>query len=379
MELKRRAWQALQGVVLVAVVALIVGQALGQPLLLSYVTSGSMEPTIRTGDGFVALPPELAGSIGQGDVVVYRADQVNGGRLTTHRVVGETDSGFITQGDANPFTDQDSGEPPVRESEVVAVAWQPGGEVLTIPHLGTVVGGIKSGLRSVQTAVSQVFGTRALLGLQGLAYVLFALSVGLHLLLGWFEDDRRRDRQRKRDTGTDPRLFALGLALLVVAGATAAMVVPGGTQEYGIVSSEFESDNPTTIQQGSSGTLPYVVGNGGFVATVVVIESNNERVSVDPTTATVPGGEFINATVTITTPPETGFYQYTVTEHRYLAMLPAPLIVSLYEVHPWLPLVVVDVIVGVPVYLFTTLLLGNGRVRARHRDDPGDGLLSGLR
>jgi len=38
------------------VVLLIVGQLLGQPILLGYVATGSMEPTMDAGDGFVSVP-----------------------------------------------------------------------------------------------------------------------------------------------------------------------------------------------------------------------------------------------------------------------------------------------------------------------------------
>jgi len=366
MGVRRVAWLAVQAAVVIAIIALIVGQLLGQPLLLSYVTTGSMEPTMNPGDGFVALPPELAGSLEPGDVIVYDADQIEGGGLTTHRIVDETDQGYITRGDANPFTDQDGGEPPVQGAEIVAVAWQPTGKVLTIPHLGTVVEGIQSGLESLQWALAQLFGTRALLGLQGIGYLVFVVTIGLYILLGRLEDEKQRERTRNRDTGTNSHLIALILALVVMSGATAAMVIPGGTQEYGIVSSEFESDNPTTIPQGTSDTLPYTVGNTGAVPTVVVLASGDD-ITVEPERMTLSSGEIRNATVTITTPPETGYFRYFVTEHRYLAFLPPSVILALYEVHPWLPLLVINAVVGVPFYLLTILFLGSGRIRNRGR------------
>ncbi len=47
----------------VLVLALIVGALVGQPVLLSFVVSGSMSPTIQEGDGFVAIPEQVAGDI----------------------------------------------------------------------------------------------------------------------------------------------------------------------------------------------------------------------------------------------------------------------------------------------------------------------------
>ncbi|TKX51714.1 signal peptidase I, partial [Halorubrum sp. SP3] len=72
------------------------------------------------------VPPAIAGDIEEGDVVTFEAQELQGGGLTTHRVVDETDQGYITRGDANPFTDQDGPEPPVQESQIAAVALELG-------------------------------------------------------------------------------------------------------------------------------------------------------------------------------------------------------------------------------------------------------------
>jgi signal peptidase len=357
----------LQITLIVVVLVLIAGQFLGQPILLSFVETGSMEPTIDTGDGFVAIPTELAGEIGEGDVVVFEAEEIQGGGLTTHRIVGETEQGYITRGDANPFTDQDSDEPPVQKPQIVAVAWQPGGDVFTIPGLGTVVNGIQSVLESLQVWLAQLFGTRAFLGLQGVGYLLFGASLLLYLLAVYLEDDRRRERTSDRDTGTSSRKLMAVLTLVVVAGATAAMVAPAQNQEFGIVSAEFESDSPDVIQQGTSDSFDYRLRNTGVVPTVVFLESNSENLAVEPGQTTLSPRSTANATVTITAPPETGYYRTFLEQHRYLRILPTPVIEELYAVHPWAPIVVIDAVVAVPFYLFGMWLLGTGRLRSRNR------------
>ncbi len=91
------------------VAAILLGQVLGQPILLGFVVTGTMSPTVEPGDGFIAIPPELAGDIEDGYVVTFEAEQIGGGGLTTHRIVRKTERGYITRGDANPFTDQDGG------------------------------------------------------------------------------------------------------------------------------------------------------------------------------------------------------------------------------------------------------------------------------
>jgi len=56
----------LQVAAVVVVLSLVAGQLLGQPILLSFVETGSMQPTLDPGDGFVAVPASLAGPVGVG-------------------------------------------------------------------------------------------------------------------------------------------------------------------------------------------------------------------------------------------------------------------------------------------------------------------------
>lgn len=98
MSFKRTLSITLQVAAVLVVASLIVGQYLGQPILLSYVETGSMQPVLNPGDGFVAIPTPIAGGIGVGDVVTFDAQEIEGGGLTTHRVVEETERGYITRG-----------------------------------------------------------------------------------------------------------------------------------------------------------------------------------------------------------------------------------------------------------------------------------------
>ncbi|MEF8883314.1 MAG: signal peptidase I [Halapricum sp.] len=356
--------------VVLVIVALVVGQLLGQPVLVSYVTSGSMEPTIETGDGFVAVPAALAGPIEEGDVVVFEAEEIQGGGLTTHRIVEETDRGFITRGDANPFTDQDSGEPPVKREQIVAVAWQIGGDPVTIPLLGTFAEGVQEAVQRAQFRIAGLLGTRSLLGTQGLAYLIFGLTIVLYAADVWLSSDRRRSRSRKRDSGLSAHLLVGVMAASLVLAATAAMVAPAGPQSFEIVSAEFESERSDVIQQGTSETLQYTVGNGGQVPVYVYFEEGSENVDIQPESLRLGGNDVRNGTLTLTAPPDTGAYRLFLTEYRYLALLPESHVRTLYETHPWLPIVVIDALVGIPFYLVGIALVGTGRVRRRSRDGP---------
>ena len=366
----RRTLSILVQVTAVAVVlSLVIGQYLGQPVLLSFVETGSMQPTLDPGDGFIAIPAPIAGDIGTGDVVTFDAEEIEGGGLTTHRVVDETERGYITQGDANPFTDQDGGEPVVQEADIAATALTIGGSVVVIPHLGTVAMAFQSSLESAQTWLSVTLGTRALQGTQGLAYVLFGLSVVAYAV-DWYLTSGTRDRperDRSREDGTSVFLVLGVLALVLMATATAAMVVPGGTQEYGVVSADFESDNPTVIERGTSEELEYIVPNAGLVPVQTYVTPASPGVGVDPERVAVGGREEASTTVTLTAPDETGYYRLFVEEHRYLAVLPPALIDDLYAIHPWAPLVAINGLLGGGILLTGLLLLRGEPARIRSR------------
>jgi len=369
MSVKRTLSVALQLAAVLAVVALVVGQFLGQPILLSYVETGSMQPTLNPGDGFVAIPAQIAGGIGTGDVVTFNAEEIQGGGLTTHRVVEETERGYVTRGDNNPFTDQDGGEPTVQDADVVAKALQVGGGVVVIPHLGTAVMWFQSGLDAAQTWLAVTFGVRSLQGTQGLAYIVFGASIVAYGA-DWYLDAGSREsrsRDRSRDDGTSVLAILGVLALVLMATATAAMVVPGGTQEYGVVSAEFESENPTVIESGTSQEIKYVVPNAGLVPVYAYVTPASPGVGVDSQRLSVGSRGEASTTVTLSAPDETGYYRLFVAEHRYLAVLPPGVVDELYGVHPWAPLAAINALLGGGIVGVGLLLLRGEPARIRSR------------
>ncbi|MEZ3145343.1 S26 family signal peptidase [Halobaculum sp. MBLA0143] len=353
-------------------VALVVGQLLGQPVLVSYVRTGSMEPTIDAGDGFVPLPTAVTGPPEEGDVVTFRARQLQGGGLVTHRIVDRTDRGYVTRGDANPFTDQDGEEPPVKRTQIVAVAAEAGSGVVVIPELGTVVQAIGGALGTIQRYAAAYTGLRSLMGLTGVGY-----GLGLLSAIGYVVDvvtrSRRetdeRDRTPDRDRGgTDGQRYLRVFTAIIVVAATGTMLLPSGPTEYGVVSAEFDSDQPSVIPAGETREQAVRLGNTGLVPVVAVLEPVGDGIGVRDRTVSIPSRGEATTEITITAPEETGYYRRVLTTHRYLALLPTPMIVGLAGVHPWLPVVVIDAVLGGGFYLLGYPLLA-GRIRSRDRDD----------
>ena len=82
------------------------------PSLFGYrplvVTSGSMEPTLKTGDAIVLKRTDPA-ELKVNDIVTYKPPGSKSDRLITHRVVSVSEAGgqylFETKGDNNPKVD----------------------------------------------------------------------------------------------------------------------------------------------------------------------------------------------------------------------------------------------------------------------------------
>lgn len=358
------------GLLAIVVLSVLAGQLLGQPFLLTYVETGSMAPTLQPGDAFVAVPAAVSGPIEVGDVVVFHATTLEGGGLTTHRVVGETDGGYLTRGDANVVTDQDSGEPPVTEGQIVAVAWQVGGDVVVIPKLGLVALAARELMAAVGGWLAAALGRPGLVGAQGSALALFATGVAAYAVATWREEDGRRKRYlrtRRRAHIVDVRWLIAALAIGVAVIATASMAVPLGAHEFELVSAENDAPGPRVVEAGTSETLTYTVPGGGLLPVVVVLEPASAGLAVDPDRLYVRGGDTVNATVTVTAPPQIGYAPQYLREHRYIALLPMGLILWLYALHPWLPILAIDTLLAGGFALLGLAWLGGGQLRIRQR------------
>ncbi len=353
------------------VIAMLIGQQLGQPILLGFVVTGSMSPTLEPGDGFVAVPPELAGDIEEGDVVTFDARELQGGGLTTHRVVGETEEGYVTRGDANPFTDQDGDEPPVQDSQIVAVAWEFNDELVVIPSIGTAALAIQGAIGTVAGLLSGLPGGDAIADgdvgsiMVGGGVLLLLYSFAADLL---GSDRGGRDRDRSREEAMRAGLVLGVILLLILVPATASMVIPSGINEITIVSSQSPSGNPTVIERGGTQTVEYNVTNDGFVPQVAIIEPASPGVTVDETTHWVSRGETANTVATLHAPEETGVYFRGISERQYLGLLPLSVIVSLHAIHPWVAIAAIDLTIAIAVTAVFAIAVGFEPLRFRDRD-----------
>lgn len=195
----------------------------GQPVPFGVVTSDSMTPALERGDIYLAVPPVSSVHPGEGDIVVYQSAD----GWTVHRVVDSTEHGFITQGDANPFTDQAVGDPPIPEGAIVGVvpAWR--GHPIAIskvPRGGTVLTGMSLVLGIVVLSVAM--GSRGADAAPSPAGI--ALLCGLLPWIGWLI--RSNQPVPEVDTELINSGFVPLLTLLEYEGGHrgALVIMPGG-------------------------------------------------------------------------------------------------------------------------------------------------------
>ncbi|MDK2877020.1 MAG: signal peptidase, partial [Archaeoglobaceae archaeon] len=109
--------------VLLSVFSLI----LNAPLLIAYIKSDSMSPTLNKNDlVFINI---FDRNFNEGDIIVFNSN----GNWICHRVVKDTADGFITKGDANIATDQFSGKQAVLDSEIIGKIVSIDGDPINIP------------------------------------------------------------------------------------------------------------------------------------------------------------------------------------------------------------------------------------------------------
>ena len=375
MNLRSLAGSGVTALLVVLVVAMLVGQQLGQPIVLGFVLTGSMnaEPAeMAPGDGFIAVPPAIAGDVEEGDVVTFEARELQGGGLTTHRVVGETDEGYITRGDANPFTDQDGPEPPIQESQIVAVAFQTGGEVVVIPWIGAGVLAMQDAFTAAASFLSGVPGLGGLADggigtlMVGTGVLLLAYSVAAEFRRGGGR--QREDRSRERRGKTSAVVVLVVILLLITVPATASMLIPSGTDDITIVSSEAPSEDPTVIERGGSTDFTYEFANDGIIPRIAVVEAASTGVDVAQTDLLAERGETAETAVTIHAPEETGVYVRSVAQWQYVQFLPASVILALHAIHPFVAIAAINAVIVVVVTTVYVLAVGLEPFRFRSRD-----------
>lgn len=265
------------------------------PVHLSYVTSDSMAPALETGDAYLVVD---AREPAPGDIIVFDAETREG--YTTHRVVGVTDEGYLTQGDANPTVDQTAGEPPVPEDRTLGTVPTVGDRPLAVPLVGSLAATVDS--------------RETLLVAAGLLVV---------SVLGG-----RKGSLPDRPTVRVRSVFGPIVIMAVLVAALSLTMAPT-TNSLTYTATEFDSPAPDAVPVGEASTDELEVAVRGSFLTHTVFEAHGATVTdVDR------GDGGARLTLELPAREEPGSFDVAVTAVPYPRTLPVATIEMLHAVHP---------------------------------------------
>lgn len=312
----RRLHGVLAVILLVGVLAHPVG-----PVQLNYVTSDSMTPTLGVDDGFLVT---ATGQVQPGDIITFHSAKHDD--LVTHRVVRETDAGFITKGDNNPTIDQKSGYTAVKQREIVGEVLTVAGTPIILPNLGVAVTLIHDYWRLV-----------------GGAFILIILFTG---------GKSRRTRVRSFLTPGNLVRAALLSALLF---GTAGFYLGASVSHVSFVAAE-QAGGGRLVEVGEPAVRSFTADTSNGIIAVTGVATTGAAV-IDRTRNT----SEIRVTIRVPASETTGEVPITVTVYHYLGIVPKPIAVKLQAIHPILVIGTSIALAISPLYLLYRLFVDRKR------------------
>lgn len=336
--------------ILCTLVAAVGSAITKEPVLLSVIRSNSMYPVWERGDMVIIENLKEEENIHQGDIVFFKTEE---GSLASkgwiaHRVIeGNATQGFITKGDANEFTDQDSeGTGPIEREWISGRAFTIGETPIVIPKLGYLSLWAEEYQSSPYT-------------LPGIALIL-ALIIGIGEL-------RSGKQRKKKNKGMELQLIYMigGFTIAIIMGAT--MLASG--QKLNI-NYEVSEQSQGVIMGSAVGILKVgeevskplsELSNGGFFKLIGAIRTDDEQIKLSHKNISLSPGQQIDTQFSVIA-GHPGKYESSIQVGLFYPFLPSSLIFFLAEKSYWLALTSVSIVPGLPLILYPFI---DGKMRRR--------------
>lgn len=319
--------------VVVVLLALLATATTASPVRVRAMQGDAMAPTIGPTDAYVVVD---AGTVEAGDIVVFWAPETES--FETRRVVGRTEAGFLTRGDAAETTDQDAGYSPVPRSGIV-------GEVATWNGRPVVLPGLAGPIAFASE--------RSLL-----------LLVGVALLAGVFIVRGRQDHHRHDPDRRIWRVRDLATTVFVGLLVTSLALTPLGAASFQVtfMATADGGDARYAVPVGEPVTRTIEVPVAPMPFTALVVEAEGMTVEEWSRTAST-------LAVTVTVPPAaaTGPQAATLSVFPYPAILPRPVLEALHAIHPLVAILGAAVVLLVPPLVAYLLFVDGARPIRAHR------------
>lgn len=373
-----KATAALQNVGYVVLLLLffpiVAGGILQQPVGISFVETESMSPQLEPGDGFMLIPTQLVGSFEVGDVITFRAENFPY-EFVTHRIIGETSEGFVTQGDNNTFTDQGGSfnEPYIKREQIAGKVITSGGEVIAIPKLGTFLMGIGDFFGKASSTFYGSIGVEP--NDEKIAQVLFGL--GVFALVAVIADTasslrssasqkKRAERKRVKKQSSQYVLYVFFFIFILFATTVSVMTMEQ-TNRVDLVATEGNT-NMRAVHLGETTERYMEIGNSGFIPVHIFIPGSDGIVWLEEQSFSLASGEDRRITYEVTAPTTPGYYQTYIGMDVYLGILPFSTTAALRgQGGRFMPILLLDAVaiaVSLPVFI---ILARESSLRERSR------------
>lgn len=287
--------------------------------------SGSMEPTVSESDVIIITSTSEASV---DDVVLYHSEDHS--MPVLHRIVGEDENGFITQGDANSETDQELGFDHLDSEDVIGVAAQYGDDVITIPYLGYIVG-------------NQFF--ISLLWIIVSIFSLIALSSSI--------DNNKLDSVDYNNG--NPRVAIFFIVLIIIVVFPIVTFATASTIPISITTTEVghNVDDDSVVGIGEKAEKQIQIESESFIGTEYSIHSSGDIEIIDYHYTN--GSVYVN--VTTDSLEEVGVQNGEITMYVYATPFNQQTIQSLSEIHYLIPSFISSLAVSLFIILPTIILL----------------------
>ena len=300
---------------LLAVVFLLVsvtGFILDRPVLISYVTSDSMTPTLNKGDLFLINPFSKGKT---GDIIVFKMN----GHWTVHRIYAETSEGYITKGDNNVATDQQGGRSDaIRKEDVVGTVVTIFDKPIKIPYIGMYIQEFSKSTKNL--------------------YIAIVVIVLGSILLTAGGKDRVRKRKKRVVKVKYKTLYTI-VSAVTIAIILISIVATWGTVGFNYASTLAGGQKEGWYLPNTEFDRPIVIENKAFYPMYYILSPKGDRIALDKTDFMLMRNEKENINVHVKVPANTKIYYEQIDVYTYPPLLPTDLIKRLWNLNPYLPLV----------------------------------------
>lgn len=331
-------------IMLLTLIAAIGSSITEKPFLLTSVRSNSMYPLFQRSDMLLLKNITSNDKLNIGDIVVFKSKE---GSLSTkgwivHRIIeGNENNGFITQGDANLYTDQETGgNPPVTREFIASKVLSIGNVVLKFPLIGYLPLWIEE--------------------YQSSPYILPLMAVFLAIIVGFSELKGNSKKRKKKTTNLELPL------IYIVSGITISVIIAGtmiATSQQINVSYEI-SENSSGILMGSNIGILKVgdtqekpiadLENKSFFPITVAITNNDDQISNSHSLIKLNPGDSLTTSM-ILEAKNPGTYKSKVSIGMFYPFLPSEVIFFLASKSYWLALITISLLPGIPLIIYPFL------------------------